>query len=735
MKRYLIITILWIVLLLNGYSQQVVPPSVQTATSFAIVIDSVSYAKTKDAVDAYKKVVEEDHLATYILVHNWNSPDEIKSLLINLSLHPTSPLEGALFIGEIPIPMLRDAQHLTSAFKMDQERYPLDRSSVPSDRFYDDFDLKFDFIKRDEANRLYFYYSLRHDGAQILNPDIYTARIMPYDDDGGDRYVLLRRYLERLVSERRNNRDNLLNVLSMGRGHSYNSESKAAWAGEQMALKEQLPDAFSPRGRVRFMDFDSPWPIKDSFLDEVQKPGLDLMLFHHHGAKDTQYLNGYRKGSDPNISKENIRMYGRSKIRSAAEKKGREEAIRYYMNLLDIPRSWVDDSFDDTRMAEDSLYNLMLDIHLHDIRSITPTARVIMLDACYNGSFHEKENVAGAYLFGGGETMVVQGNTVNVLQDKWPDEFLGLLAAGMRVGNWHRHVAYLETHLIGDPTFHFSNSTDISFDLNEVLFSRKDDADFWLSLLAYPVVDLQALALRKLFECGYPEISELLRDTYLHAPDMIVRCETFLLLSRIRDENYMAVLASAAMDSYELIRRFAIEQIYKNGSAQLVPTCLHNYFWDASSERVQFKHRSHQQLLPSEAARHYLHQTALHSPHHRKRAEELERRLAQQDSLYQEQIPLLTTREPTVTKKAILNEIRSFRNYPDNRVIDPLLSLIADPSKEQSLRIAAAEALGWYRYSCRRDYIVEQLRLLCADRYPEKIDNEISKTILRLSSR
>jgi len=35
--------------------------------------------------------------------------------------------------------MIRDAQFLTSAFKMDQKR-PWQQSSIPSDRYYDDFD-------------------------------------------------------------------------------------------------------------------------------------------------------------------------------------------------------------------------------------------------------------------------------------------------------------------------------------------------------------------------------------------------------------------------------------------------------------------------------------------------------------------------------------------------------------------------------------------------------------------
>lgn len=59
-------------------------------------------------------------MGTYLLVDEWKSPEQIRKLLIQLHSDRKSPLEGCVFVGDIPIPMLRDAQHLTSAFKMDQ---------------------------------------------------------------------------------------------------------------------------------------------------------------------------------------------------------------------------------------------------------------------------------------------------------------------------------------------------------------------------------------------------------------------------------------------------------------------------------------------------------------------------------------------------------------------------------------------------------------------------------------
>ena len=191
---------------------QIIKPGVQSKTSFAIVIDSKSYEKAKASVDSYRKAVEKDGLGTYILSDDWQSAQEIRNMLEELYRQKKSPLEGAVFIGDIPIPMVRDAQFLSSAFKMDQ-RMDWKRSSVPSDRYYDDFDLKFDFLKRDEQKPLYFYFSLATESAQAIRSDIYSARIKPVVKPGTDKYVLLTKYLDKVVKAHKE--ENPVNSLTM----------------------------------------------------------------------------------------------------------------------------------------------------------------------------------------------------------------------------------------------------------------------------------------------------------------------------------------------------------------------------------------------------------------------------------------------------------------------------------------------------------------------------------------
>ncbi len=103
--------------------------------SFAVIVDQEVMDNCKSALEKYAASVEADGLKTHIIVDRWNIPDSIRTVLY--TLYKTDGLEGAVFIGNIPVPMIRDGQHLTTAFKMNQQR-PWEYSSVPSDRFYDD---------------------------------------------------------------------------------------------------------------------------------------------------------------------------------------------------------------------------------------------------------------------------------------------------------------------------------------------------------------------------------------------------------------------------------------------------------------------------------------------------------------------------------------------------------------------------------------------------------------------
>ena len=476
MKRYITFASLAFVLLQGSMAQTIVKPSIKTKTTFAIVTDTKSYEEAKEEIDAYRVSVEQEGLGTYLVIDDWKTPQPIREVLQTLHGDKKNPLEGCVLVGDIPIPMIRDAQHLCSAFKMNQTM-AWQRSSVPSDRYYDDFDLKFDYIKQDSLQADYHYLSLRADSKQYLSPDIYSGRIRPLRGEGMDKYQLLRDYLKKVVKEKQ--KSNVLDQLTMARGHGYNSEDPLAWSGEQIALREQLPQLFLPGNTVKFYDFTFQFPSKNLYLNEVQRENLDVLLFHHHGAPQAQYLDGYEPAINVESNIESIKRFLRSKVPGRAKKVGKEKAIAEYAQRYNVPESWCEEAFDAEKQKQDSIYNYSMDIHVEEIHQLRPNARFIMFDACFNGSFHLDDYQAGAYIFNPGKTLATLACSVNSIQDKWPNEFLGLLASGMRIGHFTRLTCFLENHLIGDPTLRFTPTTDAGFDINQALVLKKHDMAFW----------------------------------------------------------------------------------------------------------------------------------------------------------------------------------------------------------------------------------------------------------------
>ena len=124
--------------------------TVERPASFAIVIDAETYRSCRAEVEAYRDALDRDELAVYILSAEWQTPDEVRGCLARIyeSNLKRMPLEGAVFIGDVPFVSVQNAQHMTTAFKMNERTFPKDEDSVTSDRYYDELHLKFEFIER-----------------------------------------------------------------------------------------------------------------------------------------------------------------------------------------------------------------------------------------------------------------------------------------------------------------------------------------------------------------------------------------------------------------------------------------------------------------------------------------------------------------------------------------------------------------------------------------------------------
>lgn len=730
MKRYIAFAGLAFALLQGTMAQTIVKPSVKTKTTFAIVTDTKSYEEAKNEIDAYRASVEKEGLGTYLIIDQWKNPQPIRELLIELHANKKAPLEGCVLVGDIPVPMVRDAQHLCSAFKMNQTM-AWHRSSVPSDRYYDDFGLKFDYIKQDSLKPDYHYVSLNAEGNQYLSPDIYSGRIRPLRAEGMDKYQLLRDYLKKVVAEKQ--QSNILDQLTMARGHGYNSEDPLAWSGEQIALREQMPQIFLPGNTVKFYDFTFQFPSKNIYLNEVQREDLDVLLFHHHGADDAQYINGYEYANNVESNIENIKRYLRSKIPARAKKIGKEKAIAEYAKRLNVPESWCEEAFDAEKLKEDSIYNYSMDIHLADVHQLRPNARFVMFDACFNGSFHLDDYQAGAYIFNPGKTIATLACSVNSIQDKWPNEFLGLMAAGMRIGQFTRLTCFLENHLIGDPTLRFTPSVDAGFDINQALTLKTQDIAFWKKQLQSPLADMQALALRELSDANYKNMVSLLEESYFQSPSFMVRLEALRLLALNYPTQSVNVIKAALNDSYELIRRYAAEYVEKNASPELLSPWIAGYLQRAHEKRYRFKVTNGMDAYPyAETKAEIEKQAAGLNLYHRAHVDAILNLLERSEKGMERDIQTIT--DPKSKASYVRRDLRIFRNHPTGgKPLQMLIDFVKDESRPIDQRVIATEALGWYNMYHNKAIIIEAMKEVNAT--DETLKKEVEKTIARLEGK
>jgi len=709
-------------------AQQIEKPNVKTPTSFAIVIDANSYAQLKQEVAAYKKAIEARGMGTYVIAHHWTRPDEIRAVL--QKLHGQSPkLEGAVLVGDIPVPMIRDAQHLTSAFKMDQRRN-WKSSSVPSDRYYDDFDLQFNFLKQDSTQPNLFYYALSPTSPQRIDMDIYTARMKPPVQEGGNAVEKLRSYLQKVVREKSEN--NHLNDVFVFTGHGYNSESLNSWAGEQIALREQFPDLFRPNNSIKFMNFRMSTHMKFNIISELQREELDMAIFHDHGSDDVQLLNGYPYVSNPQPSIENIRRYLRSKIRAAAGRKGGdvEATKKRFVESLGVPMAWMEDALVDSVRIADSIWDAGTEFTIADIRHVQPNARFVMVDACLTGSFHLDDYLAGYYPFNNGKTVVALANSVGVLQDLWPDEMLGLLQHGVRIGNWMKHIAYLETHLFGDPTYHFSGNSK-TLDLNAAIVLKRDNAAYWEKYLKHASADMQCLAMEKLLRIKGVGAAAMLRNQYFTSPYGVVRMEALNCLALINNDDFKKVLLAACKDPYELVRRQAAYLLADIGSDDMIAPAIELYINDNHSKRVAGKAKDALAFMDSKKVKELLPSVIARHPHLHNAKKELDYLMSQQRyTEFKIDRDMKVVMDKSKPVKERLSEITIFRNYNYHSEVPKLITLALDASEDLSVRITTVEALGWFFHSYQAPKIIAACEKLSGDAAtPEALKLQAMKTI------
>jgi hypothetical protein len=476
--------------------------------------------------------------------------------------------------------------------------------------------------------------------------------------------------------------------------------------------------------------------MKEVILRELQNKDLDIALFHAHGSVDMQLLNSYPKGENPQSQIDDVKLYLRSKIRSAKDsKRNVDEAIEYYKKWLNVPDSWFDGAFVDSVIAADSLLNYGLDIYSQDIDAISPQAKFVMFDQCFNGSFHKQNYIAGKYIFGNGNVMIVEGNSVNSLQDKWADEYLGMLNYGVRIGERHRLVNMLESHLIGDPTFRFtppSNNESVNFTQS----SYAKNNDFWMKLLNDKSSTIRELAVRVLYEKLGKSFDKELVNIYKSDESINVRLHALKFLAQSGGNEFHEILKLSINDSYEMIRKYTSIWMGEVGREEYLPYLLRVSLTD-ESPRVPFNAKSAMSYISNEKSIDLAEKYFNESPDYttkefskRTMINSFKRNIEWVDN---EILPNIKSDTLKIRNK--LQEIKTFRNYRFHKVVPLLIEIAKDRIQDEKIVVQILETLGWFNLSFRKNLIIDFCNEVIADaNFQASIKSEALRTKNRLTT-
>lgn len=716
-----------------------VVPVMVLANSFAIVIDRTTYSKAKDAVENYRKAVEHDGLKTYLIAAEWANPSQVRDSLKAL-YNRDKTLEGCVLVGDIPIAMIRNAQHMTTAFKMNEQTFPIRESSVPSDRFYDDLHLKFKYLSQDKDDSALYYYKLTEDSPQRLNPNFYSARIRYPEGKDGDKYQAIADFLNKAAKAKYAQPNKLDQVVSYN-GASYNMDCLMVYMDEEKAYRENFPLAFQNGTGFKHWNFRMNHAMRNYLLSELKRDGIDVFMFHEHGAPDQQLVNGNEACQETSSRLASVKreIYSHTKKRA---KKG--ESLDSLQQMFSVKFGLAAGFWDDYANAEywkkDSIAHAESYISLPDLENIVSNPTFVMFDACYNGSFQDKDQIAGRYIFNPGSTLVVQGNTRNVLQDRWTIEMIGLLSHGIRVGQYNKLVATLEGHLIGDPTVRFApiSANTVSTDI----LTKADNRKHWNRLTKSKYPDIQSLALRMLTDCDFglsegnekakAATSAMLLSTFRTSPFNTVRMEALKMLSRYGGEDFTEAVRLGLNDPYERIARSSADYAGRIGDVSLLPDIVRVLFEDEDRIRIQYQLNTSLFLFPKEKVIDEVHRYLSASNRMDKKAE-MEKAVGSiaDNFAFRDRGDSVIMDAKAKTDKRI-SAIRFLRNNPRTQSLDTYLAFLNDTSVPQNLRVLMAEALGWFDLSCRKADIRSFIRKMLVEGQPDELKEESLQTLERL---
>lgn len=265
------------------------------------------------------------------------------------------------------------------------------------------------------------------------------------------------------------------------------------------------------------------------------------------------------------------------------------------------------------------------------------------------------------------------------------------------------------------------------------LMGGKNDAkyaEYWNALLDAPNADVQSLALRTLADAGLLSPADLLAK-YRSCLYATTRMECLKLLSRFGGAcpETVEAVGEALHDSYELVRRNAARYASMIGAESLLGKCADRLLNYPEDKRVAFTLNTMWQVMPDAAVEKALEKTiaASHYPVSGY-FDDLRKVVARTQKMKSSDVEDAFNKELKPSSR--ISAIRGFRNSTYHEQVPQMVELIADENEPLEVRVAAAEALGWFNLSWRKQEIVDGLKGIVT---PDKeLQNEIEQTINRL---
>ena len=670
MKKILLILAVFIGGMVSyGQKVDIEQPKTETGVRFAVVIDGKTFQKCKKEVYAYRDALEKDGLSTYIISGEWENPEQVKEEIKKVYAENPKNFEGVVLVGDIPIVMVRNAQNMTRSFKMDENKYDKGRSSVPSDRFYDDLGLDFEFLTKsssikDAGGRELFFYALKPDSRQYLNPNFYSGRILFPSGFKGDKYKEIGKFLERAAAAHL--APPQMKAMLLSRGALSESEDFNARVGVVEMLKDQISFLNRPN-QIQVIDFSKDTPSQKDRLMEALKQSQNTVFYYRGHGNYGVMAPGF------------MPTHGSS----GAEIKDAE--------ILKTPVQ----------------------------------ANFVLLNSCFNGALFRNRDMAPAFLFSPGNVLAVQSVGINSHQDEWDSRYYGIIYGGARVGEAFRLEPLLERTIFGDPTFHFK--TVYNYDLKDFTVKNIDNEEYWKHAMeaGLPVGvegernrSITCVAINRLCDMRKLSSSDLANFWGKKlSPSVMLECilQTAEIYGRGCDstarEDLLSVLNEGLKSNSEFVVRQSGMVATQFADPRLEDALLYSIKLNMNRPRCLSKVMEALGMIPKEEML-----KAFENHPLSKDPSVVNFISKQKDAIYKQKgiKHLVITDKNTGSDRRILHSM-GVKNTPYPDYIPLFVSMVEDESLNIELRLVLADVLGWYEYSYKKSDVLKEIKRMLSN--------------------